>query len=236
MARFRRSGSGVATPFRDKAELTRALSELKISPGNDQAVTHEIYLRLGAIIDKWLAEQGQVEVSPVAKKLIWIARNLGKVSQHMSGLETSFRTSFEIALASQVQKYLALDPTVGSSDRAHEIIYAFQQEAARISHACMIAHADLSIEAGKDGRRALDWYDDFTRLLLDLAERDHIEPTLGKDRKTKIRTGWLFDAAQSLETFLYPHMRSPSAEACGKRLERSRERLQKAARQNSPAR
>jgi hypothetical protein len=133
MARFRRSGSGVATPFRDKAELTRALSELKISPGNDQAVTHEIYLRLGAIIDKWLAEQGQVEVSPVAKKLIWIARNLGKVSQHMSGLETGFRTSFEIALASQVQKYLALDPTVGSSDRGHEIIYAFQQEAARIS-------------------------------------------------------------------------------------------------------
>jgi hypothetical protein len=100
----------------------------------------------------------------------------------------------------------------------------------------MIAHADLSIEAGKDGRRALDWYDDFTHLLLDLAERNDIEPTLRKDRKTHIRAGWLFDAAQALETFLYPHMRSPSAEACGKRLERSRERLQKAARQNSPAR
>jgi hypothetical protein len=86
MARFRISGSGVATPFRDKAELTRVLSELIISPGIDQAVIHEIYLRLGVIIDKWLAEQGQVEVSPIAKKLIWIARNLGKVSQHMSGL------------------------------------------------------------------------------------------------------------------------------------------------------
>jgi hypothetical protein len=134
MARFRRSGSGVATPFRDKAELPPILSELKISPGMDQAVIHEIYLRLGVLIDKWLAEQGQVEVSPVAKKLIWMARNLGKVSQHMSGLGTGLRTSCEIALASQVQKYLALDPTVGTSDRAHEIIYAFQQEAARISH------------------------------------------------------------------------------------------------------
>jgi hypothetical protein len=226
----------VATPFRDKAALTRVLSELRISPAIDQAVIHKIYLRLGVIIDKWLTEQGQVEVLPVAKKLLWIARNLGKVSQCMSGLETGFQTSFDIALASQVQKYLALDPTVGSSDRAHEIINAFRQEAARIAHICMIAHADLSIEAGKDGRRALDWYDDFTRLLLEIAERSGIEPTLGKDRITRIRSGWLLDAAQALETFLYPHMRSPSVEACGKRLERGRNRQQKPARQNSLSR
>jgi hypothetical protein len=236
MARFRVSGSGVATPFRDEANLTHVLSELNLSHAIDQAAIHKTYFRLGVIIDKWLAEQGQVEISPVAKKLIWIARNLGKVSQYMSGLETGFQTSFELTLASQVQKYLALDPTVGSLERANELIKSFQQEAARMSHVCMIAHADLSSEAGKDGRRALDWYDDFTLLLLDLAECSDIEPRLGKDRITGMRAGWLVDAAQALETFLYPHMRSPSVEACGKRLERSRKRLKRPARQNSLAR
>ena len=46
------------------------------------------------------------------------------------------------------------------------------------------------------------------------------------------RGGWLLDAAQALETFLDPQMRSPSAEACGKRLERSKTRLKQKHRQN----
>ena len=33
----------------------------------------------------------------------------------MSGLETGFRTRFEIAVASQLARYLTLEPTVASS-------------------------------------------------------------------------------------------------------------------------
>ncbi len=44
--------------------------------------------------------------------------------------------------------------------------------------------------------------------------------------------GWLLNAAQALEAFLDPQMRSSSAEACGKRLERSKKRLKQKHRQN----
>jgi hypothetical protein len=96
----------------------------------------------------------------------------------------------------------------------------------------MVAYADLNQKALNEGRAPMRWYDDFTALLLKLAEKVGVEPSLGKDRTTRARTGWLFEAAQALEAFLDPYMRSPSAEACGKRLERSKMRLAKAHRQN----
>jgi hypothetical protein len=97
----------------------------------------------------------------------------------------------------------------------------------------MVAYADLNQKALNEGRAPLRWYDEFTALLLKIAEKAGVDPSLGKDRITRTRTGWLFEAAQALEAFLDPYMRSPSAEACGKRLERSRKRRQaKAHRQN----
>jgi len=79
----------------------------------------------------------------------------------------------------------------------------------------------------------LDWYDDFTALLLDIANMAGVKPTLRKDRSIGARSGWLFEAAQALESFLYPEMRSPSPEACGKRLERSQRRLRERERQKA---
>jgi hypothetical protein len=100
----------------------------------------------------------------------------------------------------------------------------------------MVAYADLNRKAANEGRAPLLWYDDFTALLLDIADKAGVEPALGKDRVDRVRTGWLFKAAQALEPFLDPFMRSPSAEACGKRLERSKKRLARARRQNPAAR
>jgi hypothetical protein len=76
-----------------------------------------------------------------------------------------------------------------------------------------------------------EWYDEFTALLLQIAERAGLEPTLKKDKSTRVRSGWLLDAALAFETSLDRLMRSPSSEACGKRLERSLGRLPNAKRQ-----
>jgi hypothetical protein len=127
---------------------------------------------------------------------------------------------------------LARDPTIGSIKRAQELLGTFNEDAAKISGACLAAYAELTSRASKGGRDALGWYDGFTSLLLEIAEKAGIEPSLNKDRVTEKRGGWLFDAAQALELFLDPYMRSPSPEACGKRLERSRKRLLNAHRQN----
>ena len=44
--------------------------------------------------------------------------------------------------------------------------------------------------------------------------------------------GWLFEAAQAVEPFLSPEMRSPSREACFQRLKRSKRNLKRSQGQN----
>lgn len=235
MARLPASGATIASPLRGKGELHRVLSDLDVGHEFDAIAVHELYWKLGEIIGQWMSEQQRLEVSPVAKALLSTAKNLSEVSLLLGGLETGLHTDLEIAVASCTAKYLALDPAVGSLAKAEELISSFQQDAARMAHVCMVAHADLPDRPGERGRRALDWYDDFTALLLDIANKGGVKPTLRKDRGTRARSGWLFEAAQALETFLYPEMRSPSAEARGKRLERSQRRLRDAKRQKSLA-
>jgi hypothetical protein len=66
----------------------------------------------------------------------------------------------------------------------------------------MTAYKALPDRSAERGRPALDWYDDFTALLLEIAGKASVAPTLRKDRKNGVRSGWLFDAAQALESFL----------------------------------
>jgi hypothetical protein len=62
-------------------------------------------------------------------------------------------------------------------------------------------------------------------LLLGIAKRANIEPTLGNDPVNDVPCGWLFDAATELETFLYPDMRSETPAGLASRLRRSLKRL-----------
>jgi hypothetical protein len=89
---------------------------------------------------------------------------------------------------------------------------------------CLVAAADLPSRPEKRGRKAKDWYDSVLTLLLSIAEKAGIKPTLYKDREAEreFPAGWLLDAARELETFLPAEMRSPSDIARYKRLERSK--------------
>jgi hypothetical protein len=107
-------------------------------------------------------------------------------------------------------------------------------DAAKVAHACWFAASELKTRAGKDGRPRLEWYDDFTALLMEIAAAAGVEPTLNKDRDSGAPYGWLLDAARSLETFLDPHMRSPDEGSCFKRLERAQTILKQRHRQNLP--
>jgi len=181
-------------------------------------------LKLGQIIGQWMSVQQQLEVSTVAGSLLSTAGSLNSASVILGGIETGIHKDLEIAVASRIAQYLALEPGVQSLVEAQELISSFRQQALRIAHVCMVARADLAEDGPqRRGRPALEWYDDFTALLLDLADHAGVEPTFYKDRTSGQRTGWLVEAAQALE---WEEMRSPSAEACGKRLERSRRRLQ----------
>ena len=108
------------------------------------------------------------------------------------------------------------------------MIDRFRHDATSLAHACLVAAHELDQEEGQRGRPRGIWYDNFTALLLEIAEAAHVQPSLGKDRVSGERVGWLMDAAEALETFLDPHMRSPSKEARSKRLERSVRTLRRA--------
>lgn len=227
MKRLLITGASVATPRLDEGELKRVLHELGVGKAFDDAETHELYLRLGALHGAWLSEQEARQVKPVAKILRTTAKNLLDATKLLSGHETGLRTHVEIETTSVTARILALDPTVGSVSAANQLIRKFNQDAERIGHACMVAYADLTGKDNKNDHKRLRWYDDFTALLLGIARKAGVDPTLGKDRISRNRTGWLFTAAQALEPFLDPFMRSPTPEACGKRLERSRTTLKR---------
>ena len=236
MARLPARGATVAAPYRNEGELHQMLSDLRVSHRFDATAIQNLYLELASVIGQWMAEQQRLEVPPVAKALLSIAKNLSEVSALLGGLETGIHSDLEIAVASRAAEYLAMDPTVGSLDKARELVSTFQRDAARMAHVCMVARAGLPDQPGERGRRALNWYDDFTALLLDVADTADVKPTVRKDRISGARSGWLFEAAQALESFLYPEMHSPSPEACGKRLERSLRRLRERARQKARGR
>jgi hypothetical protein len=246
MGRMPVRGAAVSGPFGSKEQLQRVLVDLGVGAAFDAAAIDSVYWRLGQIIGSSHQERNRLEVATVAKELQLMATRLNEISKILIGTETGIHDIVDMSVASEIASILVLDPSVGSLSKAHDIMSEFRQEAARMAHVCTIAHAALPDQPGERGRRPIDWYDDFTALLLEIADRSGVIPTLFRARETGICSGWLLDAARALEVFLDWEingkkvdplvMRSPSLEACSKRLERSVKRLRNGKRQNSRAR
>ena len=245
MGQMPASGAAISAPFGSKDELRRALVDLGVGNAFGADVIDSVYWRLGQIIGSSHQERERLEVETVAKALLATANHSNELSKILGGLESGLHDGIEISVAAEIAKHLALDPQVNSLRNAHDIMSAFQQETARIAHVCMVARAALPDQPSKGGRPPIGWYDDFTSLLLEIADRGGVDPALRRDRITG-PSGWLLDAAQALEAFLdwkiggkrhSSHMNcSPSLEACAKRLERSLKRLSDDKGQNSPTR
>jgi hypothetical protein len=195
----------------------------------------EFYGRLAEVIGQWSAEDNRLDISPLAKTFTAMGQELKKVAEILSGRETGLHEIHDFAIVSQLAMILALDPEVGSRQQADKLIASFRGDAAKLAHACIVAARDLKRRVGKSGRPQAEWHDEFTALLLEVAKTVGVKPRLSKERISYAWVGWLLDAAQALEAFLDPQMRSPSAEACGKRLERSKTRLKQKHRQNPPS-
>jgi hypothetical protein len=235
MARLPVSGAASHTPFRSKAELRNVLIELCPEGEFSQSDVDEIYWHLARIIGQWSIEDNRLDVAPLAKTFTAMGKELKKVAKILSGHETGLREIRDIAIVSQLAMILALDPEVGSRQQADKLIASLRGDAAKVAHACLVAARDLKQAVGESGRPQAEWHDQFTVLVLEIAEKAGVAPRLRKDRISGARAGWLLDAAQALELFLDPQMRSPSAEACGKRLERSKTNLKQTHRQNPPS-
>jgi hypothetical protein len=236
MARLPTSGATVATAVRGRADLQKLLTALCPDREFSASDVAEYHRRLGEIIGRWSADANRLDIAPLVKTFAAMSKELNKAAKILRGHETGLRAARDIEIVSQLAEILALDPEVGSRGKADKLITSFRVDAAKMAHACLVAAHDLKqTVVGKSGSPQQDWYDEFTALLLEVAKTAEVEPRLNKDRISGARGGWLLDAAQALEIFLDPKMRSPSAEACGKRLERSKTRLKGLHRQNPPS-
>ena len=230
--KIRPRGATIASAYLNETASEPAAADFRnrvfgLCPGrsfDDETLT-QLYSDFGVVIGIWLSEWGQPKLLPIARRLASTARLLEQLAQGLAGLQTGIRQSEDIEFALLARQALSLNPLIGDLSRADEKLTSFQQQCSEMAQVFWVAFRTLKEERGKPGRKKLDWYDDFTALLLKLAKLANIEPNLNKDRITKARGGWLFEAAQALEYFLYPPMRSETPEACGKRLERSLGRL-----------
>jgi hypothetical protein len=177
MKRLPKRGASLRTPRRTEGDLKVALRELGVANRFDHAAIRDFYSRIAQICGSWFSEQEAAEVSPVSKALRSTGKSLLEASQLLSGHKTGLRTRVEIEAISQLAGILALEPNVGSLGQAKTFIGRFQEEAAKIGHACMVAYADLNRKAPNEGRAPLLWYDEFTTLLLDIAAKAGVDPS-----------------------------------------------------------
>jgi hypothetical protein len=209
----------------------------KLCPKGDlrELETRAFYDDLGRIIGQWSAERDRLDTSPLVKTFTAMSRDLERMAKILSGHETGLHEIHDIEAVSHLASNLALNPEVGSRQQANELIDSFRRDAAKLAHACRITAHELKQQVGQRGRPRGDWHDEFTALLLEIADAGGVKPGFSKDRVSGERVGWLVDAAQALESFLDPDMRSSSKEACGKRLERSLKTFKQLHRQKPPA-
>jgi hypothetical protein len=227
--RIRPRGATIASAYLNEtasesaeADFRKRVSRLCPKEALDEEVLTQLYSDLGTVIGKWTSGWGQPELLPIMRRLAGTARFLEQLAQGLAGVQTGMRQSEDIEFALLARQALSLNPLVGDLSRADEKLASFQLQCSEMAQVFWIAFRSLKGDRGRRGRQKLDWYDDFTALLLKLAKLANTKPNLNKDRDSGARGGWLFEAAQILEFLLYPPMRS---ETCGKRLERSLKRL-----------
>jgi hypothetical protein len=229
MVRLPVRGTTFSTPRRNEAVFRTVLVELCPERDFTQLESKAFYDQFRSIIGRWSAEQDRLDISPLVKTFTGMRKDLERILATLSGHDEGIHESHDIEVVSHLTSLLAADPEVGSRRQARKLIHTFRHDAAKLAHACLVAAHELDEAEGQRGRPRGDWYDNFTALLLGIANAADVQPSSGKDRVSGERVGWLMDAAEALESFLDPHMRSPSKEARSKRLERSLRTLRQAA-------
>jgi hypothetical protein len=223
MQRLKPTGTHRLSPSLPLAKLASALHRLGVSHAFSDEEVGELYGKIALINGGWMAKEESKEGPQTAKTLFAIARSKNIASAALAGHETGFHTTGEIQATSLIAQNLASEASSGGSPT--ELITKFQKNSRRIADAALAARHKLREKSDRNGREQLIWYDRFTQLLLDIAKKADVEPTLGNDPINDVPCGWLFEAATELEAFLYRNTRSGGAAGRASRLRRSLKRL-----------
>ena len=138
-------------------------------------------------------------------------------------METGLRQGYQIVAAMKIRE--ALGENLKFEKNADEFLRDFCDRSTTISQACFAAAKNVKLTKQKSGQKPLDWYDNFTRVIVLIARKNNIRTTIVTDRETGKPRGRFLELGAAFEKLLYPAMRSPSRSALAKRLSRSLGRI-----------
>jgi hypothetical protein len=239
MARLPRKGAAIASLYELDINLEQVVSDLglaNMTPAEKQDIRSRLEEVMGRGYDEFEMSQklnpdNKRNTKNITTTLAAIARQLHEAEQYLRGLETGFRQSHHMEISQKVREMLAANPEVGS--KAGEFLSDFCNQLSTVASACLVAAKDLRTIKGKAGRKALNWYNDFTGFLVLIAKQNGIRPTVTIDRVTGEAQGRFLDIAAGFELLLLPNMRSPTNTARAKRLSRALAELSKGPSANS---
>jgi len=221
LARLPQSGCGIYQLYEVETTLDQVLVDLRLA---DMASDEKEWIRSELEVIHWcgsnefaaspkLNPNNRLQVNDIVATLEAISSHLRAVDPPLRGYEIGIQNVHDTEVAKKVVEFLAMNPEIGPS--ADEFLSDFCDRLNTISHACFVAATDLKSIKGKGGRREFAWFDDFTRLLMSIAERNGISTT-------KVQ-GRLLDLASGFEQLFAPSvcMRSPNRAALAKRLSRA---------------
>jgi hypothetical protein len=226
-----RSCRRCASLYESETSLSRLVSDLGLQPlslGDEAALRSELGAVIGRGLDriavtKKLSPAAKLQTKDIAGTLRAIARDLQANEAALRGRQTGLRQSHEIEVANRIREVLSKNPEIKID--ADEFLDDSCDRISTISHACLIAARDLELNKADAGKKAIDWFDDFTRVLVNIAEKNGTRPSIENDRDTGKPKGRFFELAAGFERLLHPEMRSPSPSALAKRLSRSLARI-----------
>ena len=224
MARLPRSGVGYQCLYEWEGTLPEIMASLGLKPLSKSA-ERKIRNRLGFALSKWEEPYAATEVKDVVGSLKAHAKRLDQISSIGTITRVGFARAHDLAVSGQVVQILASDPNIGSAATAHAYLSDFCGRAETLASACRVAMSALQSNRGKSGKNRYDWYDEFTAVLVEICKQNKIEPTVGIDGITGEPVGGLSVLASAFERLLLPKMRSRTASAMVKRLQRSLERI-----------
>ncbi len=233
MARLSRTGSSGGSLYELDTNLEQVVSDVglaSMTADEKQGIRGKLEQVMGRGYDELEMSQklnpdNRLQIKNITATLKKMSRHLQEAEQNLRGCETGFRQAHHIEISLKVREMLAANPRIGSE--ANEFLSDFCSQLSQVAHACLVAATALISTKGKAGRRALNWYTDFTRVLVSIAKQNGIRPTVTIDRDTGEAQGRFLAIATGFERLLLPSMRSPSNTARAKRLSRALAELSK---------
>jgi hypothetical protein len=233
LARLPQTGSSVCSLYELEITFDQVLVNLgfaSMATDEKERIRGKLRIVMGRGLNdisgsRKLNSEGKLQSEDITASLKSIAHHLQAASRPLRGRESGLQQANYIVVANKAREILAMNPEIGESADAY--LSDFCNRLDTVSHACLVAATALKSTKGKKGRKTLDWFDDFTAVLVSVAERHGIRPTITTHRSTGVAQGRFLHLAEGFERLLWPDMRSPTRGALAKRLSRALARLRK---------